>query len=263
MKRKFPWVLFSLLLLLGTGLLSYPAVRNYVNQTKGSDAIQALADTLALTEDAAIERQRGLAEDYNRALLRGEEWEGEPYDTILDFGNGVLGNLEIPRIQVNLPIYHGTGEDILARGLGHIPQSAFPVGGKGNHAALVGHTGMPGGKMLDDLVKLDVGDPFSICVLGEQLHYRVDQILIVEPGDSQALAPCPGEDYCTLVTCTPYGVNSHRLVVRGSRMEAGVETIAVQAHQVLSVTAAWWGTVILALLLGAMVAAGLLLRRIQ
>ncbi len=262
MKDKLPWIFFSVLLLLGVGLLAYPVVSNYVNRVNGSFAIQTLADTLALTEDAAMERQRELAEDYNRALRLGKSWEGEPYESILDFGNGILGNLMIPKIDVNLPIYHGTGDEVLSRGLGHMSQSAFPIGGEGNHAALVGHTGLPSAKMLDDLVKLELGDGFSVTVLGEELHYQVDQILVVEPEDSQPLTPVPGEDYCTLVTCTPYGVNSHRLLVRGTRIQPVQQAMAVQELTSVPVEAAWWGTLIVALLLGAMVAAGLLLRRI-
>lgn len=260
MKKIWPWVLFSLFLLLGVGLLAYPTVSDYVNRMNGSHAIQVLADTLSLTDEAALEYQRDLAQAYNRRLLDPKAGNAGNYGDILDFGNGVMGYLEIPGIDVFLPVYHGTEEEILARGVGHMPQSAFPIGGEGNHAALVGHTGLPSARMLDDLVKLKVNDGFSVTVLGETLAYCVDQILVVEPGDSAGLAPVPGEDYCTLVTCTPYGVNSHRLLVRGRRVEKVQQTIGPAAVPSVSVEGIWWFAMISPLVMGIAVAAALILR---
>ena len=260
MKKILPRILFVLLLVAGAGLLAYPKVSDYVNRMNGSKAIQVLADTLSLTDGAALERQRAMAQAYNRGLLSPENGDTGNYEDILDFGNGVMGYLEIPRIGVSLPIYHGTQEETLSRGLGHMPQSAFPIGGEGNHAAIVGHTGLPSAKMLDDLIKLEEGDLFTVSVLGESLPYCVDQILVVEPADSSELAPVPGEDYCTLVTCTPYGVNSHRLLVRGKRTEPAQEVLALQAAPSVPVAGIWWFALISALLMGIAVAVALLLR---
>lgn len=260
MKKKLPGILFGLFLVLGLGLLTYPMISSYVNQVNGSHAIQVLADTLSNAEEGELLRQRELAQTYNQGLVSPETGDTEGYDRILDFGNGIMGYLEIPRIQISLPIYHGTEEETLSRGLGHMPQSAFPIGGEGNHAAIVGHTGLPSGKMLDDLVKLEEGDSFTVSILGECLHYCVDQILVVEPADSQALAPVAGEDYCTLVTCTPYGVNSHRLLVRGTRTLQAVETLAAPDPMPLRAENLWWFALISGLLLGIAVAVGLLLR---
>lgn len=260
MKKILPWVLFALFLLVGAGLLAYPAVSSYVNQVNGSHAIQVMADTLAVTEEGELKRQRELAQSYNRGLLSADTGDTDGYSSILSFGNGVMGYLEIPKIDVYLPIYHGTEDEVLSRGVGHMPETAFPIGGEGNHTALVGHTGLPSAKLFDDLVKLEEGDCFTVTVLGELLTYCVDQILVVEPQESQALAPVPGEDYCTLVTCTPYGVNSHRLLVRGTRVPQAQEVLAVTPQKPLPVDSIWWAALISALILGIAVAVALLLR---
>lgn len=260
MKKILPWVLFALFLVMGAGLLAYPAISSYVNQVNGSQAIQVLADALAVTDEGELNRHRERAQDYNLALIRPDGESPGDYGEILNFGNGVMGYLEIPEIAVSLPIYHGTEEEVLSRGLGHMPQSAFPIGGEGNHAALVGHTGLPSARIFDDLVKLETGDAFTVSILGEVLTYCVDQILVVEPQESEALAPVTGEDYCTLVTCTPYGVNSHRLLVRGTRVFPAQETMAPAAAEPLPVDSIWWAVLISGLLLGAVVAFALLLR---
>lgn len=262
MKKRLSLAAIVLLLSLGAGMLAYPGISNYVNQRNGSRAIQVLADTLAETDGEAIERHRTLAQAYNRWLRDPQSPCPGEYETILDFGNGVMGSLQIPRIGVCLPIGHGTGEQTLAVGLGHLSQSAFPLGGAGNHAAIVGHTGLPSAKMLDDLVKLEEGDLFHISILGQTLSYRVDRILVVEPWDSGPLAPVPGEDLCTLVTCTPYGVNSHRLLVRGTREEAPVQAVSTAGKEPAGVPGIWYLSLCTALLLGAGTACGLLIRRI-
>ena len=262
MKKCLPWLAFSVFVLLGVGLLAYPAVSSYVNRANGSQAIQTLADTLEQTDEQELLRQRELAEGYNRALTDPEAQRQGGYLDILSFGNGVMGCLEIPKIQVSLPIYHGTGEDVLSRGIGHMPESAFPIGGPGNHAALVGHTGLPSAKILDDLVKLELEDTFTVTVLGETLTYRVDQILVVEPQETEALAPVPGEDYCTLVTCTPYGVNSHRLLVRGTRVQQAQEP-QEQPQRLGGVESLWWIALLVAVILGTVIAFALLWRMVK
>lgn len=162
--------------------------------------------------------QRRLAEEYNRQLLKTGAEIGN-YDEILNISDGVMGYLKIPKIHVSLPIYHGSGEEVLRKGVGHLPETAFPIGGTGNHAVLTGHTGLPSARLLTDLSELEEGDSFSISILAETHQYRVSQIQVVLPDEAEALAPVPGEDLVTLVTCTPYGVNSHRLLVSGSRVE--------------------------------------------
>ena len=226
MRRKTSILLALALLLVGLGVLSYPTLSDYVNRINGSFAIRALNDTLARAEPETIAAQRRLAEEYNAALGTGE---GTGYDAILDFGNGIMGRIQIPKIGVDLPIYHGTSSLVLEKGVGHMPGTAFPIGGSGSHAVLTGHTGLPTAELFTDLTKLEVGDRFCIHILREILVYRVDQIRVVLPAEAEALSAVPGEDHCTLVTCTPYGINSHRLLVRGIREAVAAE----EASQVL------------------------------
>ena len=208
------------LMLLGLGVLLYPTVIRRINRIHSSTAVQELSQQLQNADQAELARQLALAEDYNRALREQRELSVE-YDAILNFGDGILGVLRIPSIGAELPIYHGLDSDVLAKGVGHMPGSAFPIGGSGNHSVLSGHTGLPSAKLLTDLSKLCVGDVFFVLVAGREVSYRVDQIFVVLPTESDPLMAVPGMDFCTLVTCTPYGINSHRLLVRGSRIEEG------------------------------------------
>lgn len=216
MKQKSMLVLVLLLFLAGIGVLIYPTLSNYLNTRNGSYAIRDLESRLAQVRDEELEKQYRLAAAYNADLAAGNDPEN--YEEILDFGGGLMGYIRIPKIDVYLPIYHGTGEEVLSKGAGHMPGSAFPIGGTGSHAVLTGHTGLPSARLFTDLTELETGDIFSVHILDRVLCYRVDQILVVLPDRGEALAPVPGEDLCTLVTCTPYGVNSHRLLVRGRRL---------------------------------------------
>lgn len=230
-----------LLLLLGAAVLAYPPISNYANQRNSSYALEEMNRHLENVEVQEAQRQRALAEGYNAGLLLGEE--GEDYGSILDFGDGVMGAVEIPAIQVKLPIYHGVSEEVLAKGVGHMPNSAFPIGGEGNHAVLTGHTGLPSAKLFTDLTHLQEGDVFHVRILGEELSYRVDQVKVVLPSEGEDLLPEPGLDLCTLLTCTPYGVNSHRLLVRGQRMEPEQEeAISVMQTEPVKQSVPW-GTV--------------------
>lgn len=215
MNKRKTFLIF-LLLLSGIAVLTYPTASDWVNRLDGSHAIQELQTQL---ESADIAKQRALAEAYNAKLRESDEGTEEEYNGILDIAHGMMGSLQIPKINVDLPIYHGVSEDVLAKGIGHMPQTAFPIGGEGNHAVLTGHTGLPSAKLFTDLTELTEGDIFYISVLGQTLAYQVDQIKVVLPDDGQDLVTVPGKDYCTLVTCTPYGINSHRLLVRGERTE--------------------------------------------
>lgn len=201
-----------MLLLAGIGILLYPVISNLIHQCSGAAAIDRMRQ--ALTQED-IAQQRSKAENYNAQLASGEP---EGYEQILNLSDGIMGYIEIPKIQINLPIYHGTDTEVLKKGAGHLPTSAFPIGGEGNHAVLAGHSGLPSAKLFTDLTELAEGDVFYICILEDTLAYQVDQIKVVLPNEGQDLEAVPGEDYCTLVTCTPYGINSHRLLVRGHRI---------------------------------------------
>lgn len=193
----------------------YPAISDYINRMRTSQAIQSFADR-EISNDEEL-RQLELARAYNASLLTGLEPQ-IPYEQILDFGDGVMGYIEIPTIKVKLPIYHGMSSEVLAKGAGHMPGTAFPIGGEGNHTVLTGHTGLPSAQLFTDLTELKIGDRFSVTVGSCTVTYQVDQIKTVLPSDGSDLVPVPGEDYCTLLTCTPYGINSHRLLVRGHRV---------------------------------------------
>lgn len=222
MTKKGKLIAVIFLLLAGIGILSYPALSDYANTLDGSFAIRDLNSQLAQLEDAQLQHQRNMAIDYNTSILEGKP-DSAAYNEILDFGGGLMGYIVIPKIDVNLPIYHGVSEETLAKGIGHMPDTAFPIGGTDNHSVLTGHTGLPSAMLFTDLTELTEGDLFFIQILNDTLAYQVDQIQIVLPSEADALSPVPGEDYCTLVTCTPYGINSHRLLVRGARVETAPE----------------------------------------
>lgn len=219
-----------LLLTAGISILAYPAVSNAINELHGSYAIQQLTDQLEGQDDAELAEQRRRAELYNEGLRGTGNAADCPYayEDILSFAGGMMGYIDIPAIDVHLPIYHGTGDEVLAKGVGHVPDTAFPIGGEGNHSVLTGHTGLPSAEIFTDLPELAEGDLFYIHILEEILTYQVDQILIVLPSELDNLLPTVGQDYCTLVTCTPYGINSHRLLVRGIRVQTAGQPSADQ-----------------------------------
>lgn len=204
------------LLLAGVGVLAYPFVSDYINQLHGSYVIQALQEQVGQATNEQLAEQRRLAQDYNADPKNSFV----SYQDILDYGGGIMGYIDIPSIDVHLPIYHGVDSDVLAKGVGHLPESDFPIGGEGCHAVLTGHTGLPGAHLFTDLTELCEGDEFYIHILEQELVYRVDQITVVLSHETGDLAPQADKDYCTLVTCTPYGINSHRLLVRGARVKS-------------------------------------------
>ncbi len=210
------------LLVLGLLVLLYPHISRWINARHSSKAIQSFTQQVQQTTDTRLQAQLSLAQAYNHKLagtvpdLSGSA--NTDYFDILDFDGGMMGYISIPALDLNLPIYHGVGSVALKKGIGHLPQSAFPIGGKGNHAVLVGHTGLPKAKLFTDLNKLRRGDQFHITVGNCTVTYAVDQIKIVLPFEVEDLKSLPDQDLCTLVTCTPYGVNSHRLLVRGVRV---------------------------------------------
>lgn len=210
----------------GLSLLLYPTVSNYWNSLHQSRAIAAYVEQVAQIDNETFDQLREQARAYNRTLV-GKAYrydmtrqEREEYLGLLNVsGNGIIGYIEIPDIHCELPIYHGTDADALQIGVGHIEGSSLPVGGESTHCAISGHRGLPSAKLFSDLDKLTVGDRFILRVLDDTLTYEVDQIHTVLPGEMGELEIVEGEDYCTLVTCTPYGVNTHRLLVRGYRVE--------------------------------------------
>lgn len=215
-----------LMLFAGLSLLLYPTVSNYWNSLHQSRAIAAYVEQVAQIDNETFDQLREQARAYNRTLV-GKAYrydmtrqEREEYLGLLNVsGNGIIGYIEIPDIHCELPIYHGTDADALQIGVGHIEGSSLPVGGESTHCAISGHRGLPSAKLFSDLDKLTVGDRFILRVLDDTLTYEVDQIHTVLPGEMDELEIVEGEDYCTLVTCTPYGINTHRLLVRGCRVE--------------------------------------------
>ena len=227
-KKNNNWttVFLFLLLLAGVSLLLYPSLSDYWNSMHQTRAIASYAETVSQLDTAQYDEMWKAAQDYNRSLAQREtafaltDEQKAAYESLLDVsGRGVMGYIEIPEIDCSLPIYHGTEESVLQVAVGHLEWSNLPVGGEGTHCVLSGHRGLPSAKLFTNLDKLAVGDTFLLRVLDEVLTYEVDQILIVEPEQVDALGIVPGEDYCTLVTCTPYGINTHRLLVRGHRVE--------------------------------------------
>lgn len=224
MKRRLTIVFLCLVFLLGLSLVCYPTISNLWNSYTQSKAVITYMDEVDGMGEETINKIWAEANEYNESLVNKiirwnmtQEEEAE-YEKQLDFAlNGIMGYVEIPKINVSAPIYHGTSESVLQKGVGHIKGSSLPVGGKTTHSAISGHTGLPSAKLFTDLHKLELGDKFYIHILEKTLVYEVDLILTVAPDDMSALKIEKDKDYCTIVTCTPYGINSHRLLVRGHR----------------------------------------------
>ena len=249
MKRRTTTIIISVILFLfALGLTLYPVVANYVNQKYASEVHTAYLEVVEQADDTALQEARELAILYNQAIVPGTAATdayskeailsaSEDYGHQLNVaGDGIMGYIEIPTINVNLPIYHGTGSDSLERGVGHLLGSSLPVGGESTHAILTGHSGMASQKMFTDLVQGEVGVVFYLHILNETLAYQVRELNTVLPHDTSLLGISSGEDLCTLITCTPYGINTHRLLVTGNRIpyeeaETIVEEITQQEQQ--------------------------------
>lgn len=240
MKRKanhITTIVLVLILLVGLSLLLYPSVSDYWNSFHSSRAISAYAEDVANLDEAQYEEMWSAARAYNRALAERStnfalsDAQKEEYEKLLDIsGVGIMGYLEIPELNMSLPIYHGTEESVLQIAAGHLEWSSLPVGGESSHCVISGHRGLPSAKLFTDLDKLQEGDVFVLRVLDEVLTYEVDQIRVVEPSQVSDLEIVEGSDLCTLVTRTPYGINTHRLLVRGHRIEN------IQESQTIRVT---------------------------
>ena len=241
MRKHLSTILLVFILLIGLSLLLYPSVSDYWNSFHQTRAIATYAENVAKLDNNQYDHLWEEARAYNEALpfrsnpyYLSEEQKAQ-YESLLDVsGLGVMGYIEIPEIDVSLPIYHGTEESVLQIAVGHLEWSSLPVGGMSTHCVLSGHRGLPSAKLFTNLDKLREGDTFLLRVLDEVLTYEVDQILIVEPQEIDALKIVEGKDYCTLVTCTPYGINTHRLLVRGHRIDniEQAKTIRVTADAI-------------------------------
>lgn len=235
MKKHLTNLLLILAFLAGVSLLLYPTVSDYWNERHASRAVAGYTQDVENMDEDRYAQLWDDARAYNASLLAREnvyfleDWQKEEYENLLDVsGTGIMGYIEIPTINVSLPIYHGTDDAVLQIAVGHLDWTSLPVGGESSHCVLSGHRGLPSAKLFTNLDRMVVGDSFTLRVLDETLTYEVDKILIVEPENVSALTVEEGKDLCTLVTCTPYGINSHRLLVRGHRVQNAPEEIVVR-----------------------------------
>ena len=241
MKRIIINIFIGLIFLTGLSVLLYPTVSDYINELHSSRAIASYDNTVTEMAPEDYTKELEAAAAYNEYLANFSnlsaaattetERDDSPYNELLNIGgNGIIGAIKIPVVKINLPIYHGTDESVLQVASGHYLGSSLPIGGESTHAILTGHRGLPSAKLFTDLDRLEEGDTFYIKVLGEILEYQIDQIEIVLPEEVEGLSIVPGEDYVTLVTCTPYGINTHRILLRGHRIKNINGDIAITAE---------------------------------
>lgn len=241
MKDKLRGLVRLLIILLGVGILVYPSLSEYLSERNASRATASYDDTVQKLEKQQMDELLAQAQAYNRQLAdaasgkaplsddNGNPVTPENYWDLLNLNAaGMMAYITIPRLDTTIPIYHGTEEAVLQVGVGHLQNTSLPVGGESTHAALSGHRGLPTASLFTDLDQMQMGDQFYIKVLDRTLAYEVDQILTVLPTEMDALAIEPGQDYVTLITCTPYGINSHRLLVRGHRVPYDPQTAAAK-----------------------------------
>ncbi|MBQ8972580.1 MAG: class C sortase [Clostridia bacterium] len=226
MRKHLSTIILFLILILGISILLYPTISDYWNSFHQSRAIASYIEQIEQVDPIDYDQEWARAIAYNQALVEKpnrfilSEEELEEYNGILNLtGSGIMGYIDVPKIGCQLPIYHGTDDAVLQIAIGHIEGTSLPTGGLGTHTALSGHRGLPSAKLFTDLDQMEIGDLFVMRVLNEILTYEVDQILQVLPEELDALAIDPEQDYCTLITCTPYGINTHRLLVRGHRVD--------------------------------------------
>lgn len=249
-------VLAGLIFLIGLGVLFYPVGSDLWNQYRQNQLAKNYENTVKQLTPKDYSKWRDAAKKYNKNL----KWQAydafsgtdldkdDPYWSLLNVnGDSIMGYIEIPKISVRLAIYHGTGEDALEKGVGHLVGTSLPVGGKGTHSVLSAHCGLPTALLFTNLDQMQTGDLFYLHVLGDTLAYEVDQILVVEPDDISALEPVAGKDYVTLLTCTPYGVNTHRLLVRGHRTKVPADKQDVTALDQILASLGWKAKLLIAL----------------
>ena len=223
-KKHISTIIIALIFLAGLGFLLYPTVSNLWNRAHQSRAIATYTKQVEKLDDSQNKEMLKAARKYNKSLLKkSDHWklskkDKKKYESLLDVsGTGIMGYIEVPKIDCSLPIYHGTDEGALQIAIGHLEGSSLPVGGKSTHCVLSGHRGLPSARLFTDLDQMEEGDIFILNILGRKLSYEVDQIKVVLPEEMSDLEIEEGKDLCTLVTCTPYGINTHRLLVRGHR----------------------------------------------
>lgn len=225
MKKNRSTIILILIFLVGLSVMLYPTVSDYINQKNQSRAVASYAEDVDKMSDVDYQSYFDAADAYNQRLNETPNAFYAPdqvsgYEETLDIsGTGIMGYITIPKIGVELPIYHGTSDGVLQAAAGHLEGSSLPVGGAGTHAVISAHRGLPSAKLFTNLDELEVGDTFTVTVLDRVLTYEVDLISIVLPTETDLLLPVEGKDYVTLMTCTPYGINTHRLLVRGRRIE--------------------------------------------
>ncbi len=225
MKGKVRNIILAVVLLVGLGLLLYPSVSNWWNQYHTSRSISTYNEELAKIDTSEAEAELERAREYNSRLYESSskqkfaESNASEYEALLNVNDtGIMGYVDIPTIRVSLPVYHGTGEEVLQIAAGHLEWTSLPVGGENTHAVLSGHRGLPSARLFTDLDVMQEGDIFTVHVYHDVYYYRVDDISVILPEETSSIVPTAGKDYCTLLTCTPYGVNTHRLLVRGERI---------------------------------------------
>ena len=243
LKNNFTTLLLLMIGLIGAGLIAYPSFADWYNNFHQSRAVASYVEAVSKLDKEDYDRYLSEAEEYNKELAKtGNLWnltkkQEKRYEKLLDVtGTGIMGYIDIPKIQITLPIYHGTDEEVLQIAIGHLAGTSLPVGGKSTHCIVSGHRGLPSAKLFTDLDQMKEGDTFTMTVLDRTVTYEVDRIRIVEPTDLSDLQIMEGKDLCTLVTCTPYGINTHRLLVRGHRVanangSANVTAEALQIEQ--------------------------------
>ena len=246
-KKHISTIIIALIFLAGLGFLLYPTVSNLWNRAHQSRAIATYTKQVEKLDDSQNKEMLKAARKYNKSLLKkSDHWKlskkgKKKYESLLDVsGTGIMGYIEVPKIDCSLPIYHGTDEGALQIAIGHLEGSSLPVGGKSTHCVLSGHRGLPSARLFTDLDQMEEGDVFVLNVIGRKLAYEVDQIKVVLPDEMSDLEIVQGKDLCTLVTCTPYGINTHRLLVRGHRTKYIEETVVrVQKEAEKKETGIW------------------------
>lgn len=230
MKKILLRILATILVIISVCLICYPFISNYLMSLNQDSEILAYQEEVknvdkSLKEDEYLKARRYNDSFFSKVVITDpfdpnfNLPKDEEYEKILNFGKyGIMGTLEIPTINVKLPIYHGTSEDVLARGVGHLQNTSLPIGGKGSHSVLTGHTGLSTARLFTDINQLEVGDLFFTNVLNDKRAYEVCKVYVIEPNDTDSLMVYPNKDYVSLITCTPYGINTHRLIVRGKRV---------------------------------------------
>ena len=251
MKRSTIIILAVLFFIAALGLTFYPLISTRVNARYASEIHTSYEAVIEEADNSELVAAKEAAIAYNEAITPGAAMTdaysqeallaaSQDYDSLLNIaGDGIMGYVEIPKINVMLPIYHGTTNDSLERGIGHLLGSSLPAGGNSTHTILTAHSGMASQKMFSDLPQMKVGDVFYLEVLSETLAYQVDQINTVLPHDTTYLGIEPNQDLCTLVTCTPFGVNTHRLLVRGTRIPYEEAEVIVETNQIEVVESTW------------------------